>query len=108
MTDIPSKIKIFVWGAFHEGILSCTNLIYKKLYINLWCVRCGGLESTYHALFLWPSAKNVLEMVDLWDTIKSVLRNKVSNGRIGVFNSVPNMDFERFCVLLWCIWNDKN
>nr|KYP50539.1 hypothetical protein KK1_027695 [Cajanus cajan] len=50
-TLLPENIKIFLWLAFHESLL--TNLLCVKLHVVVVCscCKCGTLEESFLHIF---------------------------------------------------------
>ena len=50
-SNIPLKVKIFMWMASHDRIQCAVQLKKKKWSGVEECFTCGKLESSYHILF---------------------------------------------------------
>ena len=58
--QIPGKVKICIWRAFHEILPTSLNLAKRGIDASRGCPRCSyGVESSYHALVDCQAAKLV-------------------------------------------------
>ncbi|PON81778.1 LOW QUALITY PROTEIN: hypothetical protein TorRG33x02_223890 [Trema orientale] len=79
-----------------------------KVPINPWCVYCGQMESCSHVLFSCVNAKSVWKKVGLWDLIKVASSQHCSDILAHISKATPCGNLERICVLMWCLWFDRN
>ncbi|KAL5784852.1 hypothetical protein ACOSQ2_007244 [Xanthoceras sorbifolium] len=58
--SIPPKVKLFIWRAAFNWILSFFNLSSRGADVSKWCPFCKrGFETTFHAMWGCPLLKNV-------------------------------------------------
>lgn len=77
--------------------------------INPKCARClTPYEDLSHALFHCPHSKNVWKLANFWGAIKSLADCQTRDVLLGIFWSLDKAGFERFVVILWSIWFERN
>ena len=71
---LPSKVKIFLWRAFH-GVLPLFDVLNKwDVKCLNGCMRCcKGVESIWHSLWECPSAREVWDFSVLWSKLRCSL-----------------------------------
>uniref|UniRef100_A0A803QP51 Reverse transcriptase domain-containing protein n=1 Tax=Cannabis sativa TaxID=3483 RepID=A0A803QP51_CANSA len=68
---LASKVKIFVWKAFHRAIPTAASLCNRKIIDYAACSLCSNAwESVEHALFLYKHAKKVWHSAAFYYSIK--------------------------------------
>ncbi|KAL5578350.1 hypothetical protein UlMin_020049 [Ulmus minor] len=84
---IPSKIRIFLWKAFHDWIPSSVNLVRHGVPSRNRCLICNEADdTTLHAL--WGC--NTLEFL------------------LSANDALSSENLEFLCILLWRIWFRRN
>ncbi|PON60210.1 Ribonuclease H-like domain containing protein [Trema orientale] len=64
------------------------------------------LEMLYASSHL--AVKDVWKETGLWDIIKSGACTNIADLLVSIFYRCPRDQFDFFCVLLWCLWTDRN
>lgn len=60
LLNVPLKIKVFIWGLYHNTIPLGRNLSASHMQVTSSCCICGCVEeTTWHAFFECSVAKNV-------------------------------------------------
>ncbi|XP_021808097.1 uncharacterized protein LOC110751876 [Prunus avium] len=107
---IPNKIKHLLWGASHDILPTCVNLVSKKVIPKGICFCCGkSNESLIHALWECKLSKKVwrlsmlgfvvveqwhmLSFIDFFEKAKIVL---------------PFIELEQFAYIWWMLWKARN
>jgi hypothetical protein len=106
---IPGKIKHFLWRAYHETLPTNHQLHRRKIRSSSLCSICDQKEeTTYHAIWQCPLARNT------WALIHGRLQ-KLSNqdGEFSrflqwIFKALPKEEVEDWAVTAWSIWNARN
>uniref|UniRef100_A0A2N9IBV7 Reverse transcriptase domain-containing protein n=1 Tax=Fagus sylvatica TaxID=28930 RepID=A0A2N9IBV7_FAGSY len=106
---IPGKIKHFLWRAYHETLPTNHQLHRRKIRSSSLCSVCDQKEeTTYHAIWQCPLARNT------WALIHGRLQ-KLSNqdGEFSrlmqwIFKALPKEEVEDWAITAWSIWNARN
>jgi zinc-binding in reverse transcriptase len=110
MTNIPLKIKIFIWLVKRNKILTKSNLAKKGWTCSVKCVFCDAKEDANHLFVGCPMVNNI------WNWIASY-NNFIFTGTtlddLWLMNCcIPLKDklvVEVIrCVVLWVIWLERN
>lgn len=71
---LPEKIKIFIWRATNNLLLSAENLLKRKVIQEPTCQVCKmGVENAFHALVACKAAKKIWKIIDFADDLKEVV-----------------------------------
>jgi hypothetical protein len=106
---IPGKIKHFLWRAYHKTLPTNHQLHRRKIGSSSLCSICDQKEeTTYHAIWQCPLARNT------WALIHGRLQ-KLSNqdGEFSrflqwIFKALPKEEVEDWAFTAWSIWNARN
>ncbi|KAK0603295.1 hypothetical protein LWI29_003462 [Acer saccharum] len=105
----PPKIKIFVWRACLNALPSLANLGVRNVVREIFCPKCGILpETVEHVLFWCKKAKQIWENTAFGELISSFHGLSTLDVLGGVFSIVTQHEFSYICVLIWCIWGNRN
>uniref|UniRef100_A0A803PLJ8 Reverse transcriptase zinc-binding domain-containing protein n=1 Tax=Cannabis sativa TaxID=3483 RepID=A0A803PLJ8_CANSA len=106
---VPSKIKHFIWRAFHH-ILPCSlNLFLKRSLPNPSCSGCGyDKESVSHALIGCPRAKSIWKASSFKQFYMSHYRSDIKDFLLQAFQMLNKQNFQIFITFIWQIWNTRN
>ncbi|KAK2634297.1 hypothetical protein Ddye_029089 [Dipteronia dyeriana] len=103
---MPLKIKIFIWRACHDWILTLSNLRNRGMSMNRNCLVCNQAEkSTFHALLMCGKAKEVRRE---WMVMKTMNYKACCN----FFDLITDMakhtntkeNLVLFCIICWKLW----
>ncbi|KAL3499686.1 hypothetical protein ACH5RR_038779 [Cinchona calisaya] len=95
--DVPNKVKIFLGKACNNCLPTLENLSRPKVQVELWCPSCQtGMEDGGHVLFLFKMAKEMWNMVGLFELI-----NKFSQQEAGARNSLMVLERIQWRCLLF-------
>ncbi|KAF7838995.1 uncharacterized protein G2W53_007477 [Senna tora] len=108
-TNLPPKIRLFVWRACRGILPTCLNLKNRGMEITTQCCVCGTEEEdTLHALVTCS------ELNLLWNAhVKDVCNQNDANGVfIDWFANQTQLwskkQMELYCILAYRIWNRRN
>ncbi|PON49368.1 hypothetical protein PanWU01x14_230480 [Parasponia andersonii] len=65
-------------------------------------------KSITYALFWYNEVKDVWKETGFWDSIKFGARTNSADSLVSICHHCPRKQFDFFCVLLWCLWTDRN
>lgn len=106
---VPSKIKHFIWRAFHVCVPTLVNLQHHHVDTAIICPICGKHpKSTDHVLFRCSRAKQVWRLLDLKITIQDYHFLSVQDRLLELCELDQGNSLEWICVGAWAIWNDRN
>lgn len=109
MLNIPAKVKLFLWRAYHELIPTAWNLHRRKICGSCFCNRClVGMEDTYHALMGCTFASKVWKSSVFNNLVKQKKPMQFSFLMDIVISSVSKTEFEKWAVIYWNIWFSRN
>ena len=104
----PKKIKHFLWRACKNALPTKQCLMHRKVVKEDTCDLCGECESSGHILWgckvakeAWSETMFKIDRLDqpLKDFLDMVWLLKASSGE---------KDWEKFVVIAWLLWNNKN
>ncbi|GMN63904.1 hypothetical protein TIFTF001_032982 [Ficus carica] len=83
---LPSKVKIFLWQAFH-GVLPYFAILNRRgvKCLNECTQCCKGVESVWHSLWECPSAREVWDSFVLWPKLRCSLAVSFAGLCLGLF-----------------------
>jgi hypothetical protein len=104
---VPTKVKIFAWLYFKDGLSTRTNLFAKHVLDDNICQRCSNhVEDRWHVFFGCTSSS------ELWQKLQ--LSNIAGLTDDGVWTgcALPHLD-ATLCLfvllaLLWRVWDARN
>lgn len=93
--NLPAKIKHFIWKACSDTLPTRSNLQSRHVLIEEYCPICKhSEESVMHILFSCPCAREFwMWSQSVWDRVISDFEGNV---------------VERFGVVSWLIWSERN
>ncbi|KAK2654122.1 hypothetical protein Ddye_013978 [Dipteronia dyeriana] len=96
-----SKVKLLVWRACHNWILSNVNLAMRGMKMDCICPLCSTkLESTIHALWFCPILKKVRTMCSLFRNFKVTEGMQFMDFTIICMNQLLPVEMELLCMIL--------
>ena len=104
----PSKVKLFMWRACKNILLTNYCLWRRKVSTDDECVFCGVNESSSHALWDCWMAEAV------WKETKMVLPKVCHPNREFIdviwkgWEDRKEIEWERLACTAWCIWKNRN
>ncbi|KAA3476877.1 Zinc finger, CCHC-type [Gossypium australe] len=93
-SDIPGKIKIFIWKLSWNYLSTQVNLHCRKIAPNGVCLRCQNGEETMNHLF-----RDCLVSIAVWRELE---------GSFTCLCTASEFLVRTFCITLWAIWGDRN
>ncbi|GMN66693.1 hypothetical protein TIFTF001_035757 [Ficus carica] len=91
---IPSKVRLFVWRAFHEILPTMVSLRHRGIDCDIICPRCKDvMESTSHAIFNCLTSQAVWKMSRFWKVIENKRAIPFADFLRIVQSNVPMEDF---------------
>ncbi|KAM6557292.1 hypothetical protein CsatB_004311 [Cannabis sativa] len=107
--QLPSKVKIFVWKAFHCAIPTAAALCKRKIIDSAACSLCSNAwESVEHALFLCKHAKKVWRVAGISLDFDLVSRMRFDDFLMLLSTLKSTSEMEQLLCTLWFLWNDRN
>ncbi|KAK3219546.1 hypothetical protein Dsin_013516 [Dipteronia sinensis] len=107
--QIPLKIKIFIWKAWHNWIPTRVNLAKRGIKLDRKCQRCFSEdEFTFHAL--WNCRKPNYVRRD-WAELHRGSTGSFTNLGDFIYNNYMKLSLEDMgllCVIVWRTWYSKN
>ncbi|XP_075645296.1 uncharacterized protein LOC142616302 [Castanea sativa] len=105
--DVPNKVKVFLWRACTNSILTMLNLHKRRIVSSSVFSLCReGEESVLHALWSCEGISSV------WGSCFASLRSEFS--KVSSFSDLLDLVFcslfisEVFAMTCWAIWNCRN
>ncbi|KAL5543309.1 hypothetical protein UlMin_007093 [Ulmus minor] len=106
---IPSKIRIFIWKAYHNWIPSSVNLTKHGVPTQLRCLICNEVDdTTLHALWGCKALKSLKVMCDSSTPFKLPPQCDFKEYLFFANDSLSLDNLELLCILLWRIWFRRN
>ena len=107
--NVPSKIKIHVWRAFHEALPVRSHLCRRGNNVDQWCSGCQkSVEDCTHSLLLCVEAKEMWEETILWPVLNAFPGGPFSSLCSFVSDRSNREELGIFCMLVWSLWVDRN
>ena len=106
---IPYKIKIFMWLAENNAILTKDNLI-RRHWVGSPCCFCHEDESVDHLFFQCPIAKTIWGVIGLCFGASNIPKD-FQQYRVGISNWLPRGETIYTCgcaAVCWAIWKCRN
>ncbi len=106
---IPGKVEHFIWRAYYNTLPTNHQLHRRKIRADPICLVCTQEEeTTYHAFWKCPLARNV------WALVPGRMQ-KISNQGGGfsmfmqwIFQQFSRDEVEEWAIIAWSIWNARN
>ncbi|GMN35433.1 hypothetical protein TIFTF001_048455, partial [Ficus carica] len=106
---LPSKVRLFVWHAFHEIIPTMASLGYKGIDCDVVCPRCKDkMESISHAILDCPTSQAVWKFFRFWKVVENMRDFPFADFLRIVKSEIPLEDFALVCWLAWKLWCERN
>jgi hypothetical protein len=106
---VPGKVKHFLWQAYHESLPTNQQLHRRKIRANPLCSICAlAEESTHHALWQCPMARNT------WALVHGRMQKLHNQGgdfsmfMLWIYQQFTKEEVEDWAVTAWSIWNARN
>lgn len=107
--NLRAKMKIFVWRACVNGLLTMENMNIRGITNSKTCLICGSdLENITHAILRCNSTSQVW---DFWaDNPIRASKNSLNfqDSSMFILNQKSTKDLETFFVVAWAIWYNRN
>lgn len=105
--NIPHKVKLFVWRAFHNILPTGQNLIHRGIGSVRGCRRCQeGLETGFHALVCCTVAWQMWSESVFWSKISRFKGDQDDLFLLFMSAALKREDLELFCMVLWLVCKD--
>ncbi|KAK3227154.1 hypothetical protein Dsin_007016 [Dipteronia sinensis] len=106
---VLSKMKLFIWRAFHEWVPATNNLAKRGMKVDNSCSLCQArYESTIHALWCCPSLEHVRAICLALYGIRVPNHSLFIDFMILCMNQLLVKDVELLCMVIWRIWYIRN
>jgi hypothetical protein len=106
---IPWKIKHFLWRAYHETLPTNHQLHRRKIRSSSLCSICDQKEeTTFHALWQCPLARNTWALIHGWMQKLSNLDGEFSSFMQWILKEFPKEEVKDWAATAWSIWNARN
>ena len=108
-SELPTKIKIFMWRAARNLMPTAVNLWRKKVIQSPWCQRCRRTEETpYHAIFNCKCAQKVWRLTEYGEEISRCESKDVLSLMVELAKKKSKADMEMIIALCWVSWHSRN
>lgn len=108
-TEIPEKVKIFMWRAAKNLLPTANNLWKKKVVPSLICQRCFcKSEDPCHALMVCKAARKVWKLTTFYDDVKQMAHQDMLSALQELALSKGKEDLAQIIAVCWAIWRDRN
>ena len=106
---IPSKIRIFLWKAYHNWIPSLVNLAKHGVPTQKRCPICNETDdTTLHALWGCKTLESLKVVCDSFIRFKLPPQCDLKEFLLTANDCLSVENLELLCVLLWRIWFRRN
>ncbi|KAL5552091.1 hypothetical protein UlMin_002267 [Ulmus minor] len=106
---VPSKIRVFIWKAFHNWISSSSNLANHGVPTQKRCVICNEADdTTLHALWGCKALDSLKIKCDSVIQFKLPLQCDLKEFMLSANDGLSQENLEFLCILLWRIWFRRN
>lgn len=108
-TQLPSKIKLFIWKAYHDCLPTNYCLWKQKLLTTPCCSMCKSeIETIDHALCGCNRAKLICDSLFTRIDNHISVSNNFADCIIFLAANLTTSEFEKACIAFWSIWNNQN
>ncbi|XP_065633239.1 uncharacterized protein LOC136069073 [Quercus suber] len=108
-TQVPPKIKTFIWRACTDSLSTCTKLFERKVLHSFSCVLCNEKAETCDHLFLECSfAQAVWLQSPLLNGYRFYLKMKFVDAMNAALTKLSAVVFDTLCIACWMIWKCRN
>ena len=107
--SVPGKVKHFLWRAYHETLPTNQQLHRRKIRASPLCSICTlAEESTHHALWQCPMARNTWALVQ--GRLQKLPNQEGDFSRFmqWIFQQFSKGEVEEWAIITWSIWNARN
>ncbi|XP_060969608.1 uncharacterized protein LOC133036862 [Cannabis sativa] len=106
---LPSKVKIFMWKAFHRAIPTAASLCNRKIIDSAACsLFSNAWEFVEHALFPCKHAKKVWHSAGFPLDYDVLSRMKFSDCLVLLSIVKTTSEMEQMLCTMWFLWTDRN
>ncbi|KAL5550571.1 hypothetical protein UlMin_000747 [Ulmus minor] len=106
---IPSKIRIFLWKAYHNWIPSSVNLVRHGVPSKNRCLICNEADdTTLHALWGCNTLDPLKVMCDSLIQFQLPAQCNFKEFLLSANDALSSENLEFLCILLWRIWFRRN
>ncbi|KAM6566494.1 hypothetical protein CsatA_025622 [Cannabis sativa] len=108
-SNIPPKIKHFVWKAFHHILPTSLNLFHRHSTPSPHCSICHSqLDSNSHSLIQCSRAGKIWKNSSFRQFYLTNRNCDIKEFMLRGFDCLDKSAFSTFLGLLWAIWNNRN
>uniref|UniRef100_A0A803Q893 Reverse transcriptase domain-containing protein n=1 Tax=Cannabis sativa TaxID=3483 RepID=A0A803Q893_CANSA len=108
-SNIPPKIKHFVWKAFHHILPSNLNLFHRKSTPSPFCSLCHSHhDSNTHSLIECSRAGKIWKDSSFYQFYLNNRNCDIKEFKLRGFECFDKEQFSSFLGLIWAIWNNRN
>ncbi|KAJ9556757.1 hypothetical protein OSB04_011371 [Centaurea solstitialis] len=110
-SNIPNKVKYFVWRALREILPTRSALQTRGIQVSPLCPLCNrNIENVWHALVDCPSIRPIWQEAGVLDTLdqKALYVTSFQELTFGYLKENPGELGEKFLMTLWSIWHRRN
>ncbi|XP_060965409.1 uncharacterized protein LOC133034357 [Cannabis sativa] len=108
-SNIPPKIKHFVWKAFHHILPSNLNLFHRRSTPSPFCSLClSHHDSNTHSLLECSRAGKIWKHSSFYQFYLKNKKCDIKEFMLRGFESYDKDQFYSFLGLIWAIWNNRN
>ena len=107
--NTPPKVRLFLWRAYFNILLTWDNLCRKNLQVEPCCAICyQPRETMCHTLWECPLTRNV------WALVKGKIQKSAAQASDflvltrNMLERLPKEEMERWSIIAWAIWNARN
>ncbi|GMN19741.1 hypothetical protein TIFTF001_039884 [Ficus carica] len=108
-SQVPNKVKIHVWRAYHEALPTMFSLSKRGVGVNKLCPSCRtGMEDSSHVLWYCSEAQEVWRNSALWPVLKKFPGGPFYAFCLFVSSQWNSDELGIFLVIIWCLWQRRN
>lgn len=103
---LPAKIKIFIWKAAKNFLLTTENLWKRRIVQDAYCKHCRNrVENTLHAC---KAAKKIWQLSSMASAFQEMGNRDLLGDLMMLQKKLSKADFELVVTILWVIWHARN
>ena len=108
-SQVPNKVKIHVWRAFHDALPTKISLSKRGIEADKFCPLCrDGLEDTSHVFWYCLEAQDVWRKSVLWPILKKFPGGPFYALCLFVSAQWNSEEVGVFLTIIWCLWQRRN
>lgn len=108
-SELPAKIKIFMWRAVKNLLPTAANLWKRKVLQSPWCQRCRKTEETiFHALFDCKASQKIWRLTEYGEEVNKSANKEVLSWMMEMAKRRSKTDMARIIALCWVSWLSRN